>query len=398
MGWRISYFCIMAVLLWGCADDSYLGAMGESYGVGGQYIPVMVSVGEASGNLVKSGSDEVPENWSNRQICVYAFARGGGISYSSTSSTAPYECLMDGTLADPANPGGRKAVLESNDSYARWEDDKELFYPFGKYRKMSYDFFAYYLDGLKVSVRDYMRDENSVRINLEIDGTQDLMSSKAVLTEKQMGEFSPEEQALVAENAYGYYTAQRNVVPTFYMKHHLARLEFEFVPGYVREEKKTITVHRIEVESRARAYFTVAARDADSLGLAFEDKKKVLTLTEKGGLPMEDDAYVLETLPSYDTKVEPVKIGGSILVAPDEEYRAYAVMSEVREDGTVVASRARTEVLISFAPEVFEAGNQYKVRLVIYGATQVTLSVEMQKWNEGGDIDMDMDKEMENKY
>ena len=243
-----------------------------------------------------------------------------------------------------------------------------------------------------------MRDENSVRINVEIDGTQDLMSSKAVLTEKQMGEFSPEEQALVSENAYGYYTAQRNVVPTFYMKHHLARLEFEFVPGYVREEKKTITVHRIEVESRARAYFTVAARDADSLGLAFEDKKKLLTLTEKGGLPMEDDTYVLETLPSYDTKVKPVKIGGSILVAPDEEYRAYAVMSEVREDGTVVASRARTEVLISFAPEVFEAGTQYKVRLVIYGATQVTLSVEMQKWNEGGDIDMDMDKEMENKY
>lgn len=258
----LAYTLFLTSLFCGCVDDSYMGAMGESSDTGNQSIPVVVSLGDSSGGLVKgSGAIDNSQEWEDKHIYVYAFGKGEDISFASTSRDEQYECLMDGTLASSGSPAGRKAVLEANDSYARWVDGKEVFYPYGKYRKMTYDFFAYYLDDAKVSASDYVRNDTTIVLHTEIDGSQDLMSGKAELTDEQLKLFTGEELELVKENAYGYYTAQRNIIPTFCLKHHLARLEFELVPGVVEEERKIITVHELELKSRYKAAFTVAHRD-----------------------------------------------------------------------------------------------------------------------------------------
>ena len=395
----LAYTLFLTSLFCGCVDDSYMGAMGESSDTGNQSIPVVVSLGDSSGGLVKgSGAIDNSREWEDKHIYVYAFGKGEDVSFASTSRDEQYECLMDGTLASSGSPAGRKAVLEANDSYARWVDGKEVFYPYGKYRKMTYDFFAYYLDDAKVSASEYVRNDTTIVLHTEIDGSQDLMSGKAELTDEQLKLFTGEELELVKENAYGYYTAQRNIIPTFCLKHHLARLEFELVPGVVEEERKIITVHELELKSRYKAAFTVAHRDTTMLGLVFENGRKRMTLTEKGGEPIEEDAYVLTTRMSYKEKGEPVKMGGNLLVAPDETYDAYITMSEVREDGTELVSYVRTELQIAYESGVFEAGSHYNIRLTVYGATQVVMSVELANWRDGGDVAVDMDQEMENQY
>lgn len=394
---RLAYWFVMLIMMCGCADDSYMGALGELYGVGNQFIPVLVSYGDPSGGLVKGGGAiDSAKEWKEGIVYVYAFCNGEGADYSMLSHTSPYDCLVDGSKSDPASLAGRQAHLGMKDNYARWVDGENIYYPTGKYRKMKYDFFSYFIDDIAVSSDDYTRTEDKVEVEVEIDGTQDVMHSKAVVSQEQLSPFSVTEQEMIIGSAYGYYTAQRNIVPLFYMRHMLTRLEFELIPGVVREENKTITVHSIEVESNYRAAFVVAAKDTTTLGLHFEESLRRMPLTEDGGLPMSDSQYVINTRPSQDVLFEPQKIGSCVLVAPMAEYNAYITMSEVREDGSQVVSRVETPVVIPFEPGMFESGNQYKVSLTIYGATQVNVSVNLEPWRTGGEIDVDLDKEMEN--
>lgn len=394
---RLTYLFVMLIMMCGCADDSYMGALGELYGVGNQYIPVLVSYGDPSGGLVKGGGAiDSAKEWNEGIVYVYAFSSGEGADYSILSNTSPYDCLVDGSKSDPTSLAGRKAHLGFKDTYARWMDEHNVYYPTGKYRKMKYDFFSYFIDDIEVSPEDYTRTEDRVEVAVEIDGTQDVMHSMAIVSKEQLSPFAEMEQEMILSSAYGYYTAQRNIVPLFYLRHILTRLEFELIPGVVREENKTITVHSVEVESNYKAAFVVAAKDTTTIGLHFEDSIKRFKLTEDGGQPMPEDKYVINTRPSEEFRYEPTKIGGCVLLAPMEEYNAYITMSEVREDGTNVVTRAVTPVVIPFEPGMFESGNQYKVRLTIYGATQVSVSVQLEKWRDGGELGVDLDKEMEN--
>ena len=395
---RIAYVLVMLFMICGCADDSYMGALGELYGVGNQSIPVLVSYGDPAGGMVKGGGaiDSVRE-WQEGTVYVYAFGQGEDVDYRKHSSVSPYECLVDASKSEPGSPAGRKAFLEAKDSYARWMDDEDVYYPTGKYRRMTYDFFSYFIDDIAVTPDSYIRTADSVAVMVAIDGTQDVMHSKAEVTGEQLEPFSEMEQEMILGSAYGYYTAQRNIVPIFDMKHMLVRLEFELIPGVVKEENKIITVHSVDVESRYKASFVVAAKDSSALGLKFENTVRRMRLTEDGGVKMEDEKYIIHTRPSSSVKAEAKKIGACILAAPDMEYNAYITMTEIRDDGSMVAFRAETPVLISFAPETFEAGNQYKVKLTIYGANQISMSVEMEKWQDGGRLDVDLDKEMENR-
>lgn len=395
---RVAYLFLMLLMACGCVDDSYMGALGDSFGVGNQSIPVLVSYGDPSGGMVKgAGAVDGAMVGVERTVYVYAFSKGEGADYRKQSKTSPYECLLDASRTESGSLAGRKAILEFKDTYARWTDDEELFYPTGKYRRMTYDFFSYYLDDANKSFGAYTRTEESVAVKVAIDGTQDLMCAKAEVPQTQLEPFSEIEQEMIQESAYGFYTAQRNIVPVFNMKHKLVRLEFEMLPGVVKEENKIITVHSIEVESKYIGSFVVAAKDTAALGITFEDSMRRMKLTEEGGLPMEQDKYIIRTRPDNSVKAEAQKIGGCVLAAPDMEYNAYILMSEVREDGSVVVTRAETPVKIAYDPDAFKMGNQYKVKLTIYGANMVTIDVEMEKWKAGGWLSVDMDKEMEKK-
>lgn len=390
MGRIYIYILTALLLLSGCSDDSFRGTSDGMYGNGAQSIPVVVALGDPSGGIVKgAGAVDGMDEWAGRSIYVYAFGKGKDVSYVPDSRRKPLDCLVDGSRDDASSNAGKRAVVRTDVAYAVWDvQDSELVYPADD--ELGYDFFAYYADDA-MSGNRVDRDENSVRVNVEIDGNNDLMSSKAELTEAQLESFTEKDRIFVREKAFGYYTARRNVVPTFHFRHHLVRLEFELVAGVMREEKKTVYIHSMAVRSKYRASFTVAHKDASMMGLDFMDESKELFLTEDSHEPMKE--CVVVTRPSPDIVSDNIKMGECLLVAPDVEYEAYMLMTEKREDGSVVVEKVRTPLTISYNGRPFEAGNQYRVKLTIYGATKVSASVEMEPWLHGGSIEMEEEKD-----
>ena len=393
---RVIHILVAAILLCGCVDDSFRGTSDSLYGDDSMEIPVVVALGDPSGGIVKgAGAIDNLEEWSGSSIYVYAFAQNPDISYRTTSSADALDCLVDASRDSRGSVAGKKARLDATDSYAIWEhEDAAMTYPSGDNKKWTYDFFAYFVDDIELNSSSVKRYDNAVAVDIEIDGSQDIMSSKAQISNRQLKTFTEREQALIKENQFSYYTAQRNIVPTFVFNHHLVRLEFEIHAGVNLGDTKNLTIHGLEVESRCKASFTVAAKNPEEIGLVFTDDLKTMPLTEEGGTPLKDDEYVVYVRPSTSVAPQSFKIGSCLLVAPSVEYDAHIIMSERTSDGVLSVSKARTPLTITYpAGGYFQSGNQYKVKLTVYSANNVSASVEMQPWYHGGDINMDMEND-----
>lgn len=396
---RITYLLSALLLLTGCLDDSYRGTPDNLYGYGSQEIPVVVALGDPTGGIAKgSGPIDKVEEWAGKHIYVYAFNKNVPNSFSSYSYARRDKCLVDGSVENQNSKAGKKARLAADDSYAKWDtEEPDMIYPAGKNQKAAFDFFAYYLDDLEPPYTAYTRTDNSISVDIEIDGRQDIMSSKAELTDAQLRPFTEKDKVSVIENAFSFYTAQRNIAPTFMFKHHLVNLEFELVSDLVSEEPKTVTVHAMSVESQTKATFVVADRDGARLGLTFRGGVRELPLKQKDGTDMPDDKYVIhstswdpEGAEDYDR--ETIRMDESLLVAPAQAYDLYMVMTEKYDNGKVVIERQKSLIDITY-PKGFVAGNKYKVKLVIKGAINVLAYVDVEPWGTGGKLDVDTESD-----
>lgn len=390
----ISYLLSAMLLLTSCQDDSYKGAPENLYGYGSQSIPVVVALGDPSGGIAKgAGAIDNMEQWDGKYIYVYAFNRKDMNSFSSYSYARRDKCLVDGSVENRNSKAGKKARLAADDSYAKWElEEPDMIYPSGDKSKTSFDFFAYYLDNIEPSYSAYKRTDNSVSIDIEIDGSQDIMSSKAELSDGQLRPFTEKDRVSVIENAFSFYTAQRNIAPTFMFKHHLVRLEFEILSCMISERPKRVVVHSLAVKSKFKADFTVADKDGSRLGLAFSDEKKSMPLREKDGTEMPDDKYFVTSAPDEESLQYRMELDGNLLVAPDEEYEVVLIMTEEYENGVVVVERHTAPLTITY-PNGFQAGNQYKVKLKIQGVNKVLVYVDIEPWGYGGKIGVDLEND-----
>ena len=153
----------------------------------------------------------------------------------------------------------------------------------------------------------------------------------------------------------------------------------------------------VKVCSKYKADFVVAEKSHPSqLGLRFEDAYKPFTLTEKDGSAIAEDRYVVRTLSDSGETPTATKMGDCLLVAPQNEALIALVrLRETRADGVVLDSE--TEMKLTYAgqtnPMMFAAGNKYKVKLQVYGATNVTSVVTLEKWNEGGKLEVDTEND-----
>jgi hypothetical protein len=261
-----------------------------------------------------------------------------------------------------------------------------------------FDFFAYYLDNIEPSNEDIIRSNDDIKINIEIDGSQDLMSAKAKPTKAQLEDILDKQgevaMLLQREHCYSYYTASHNLNPNFDFIHHLVKLDFKLVPGGTPGMTKDVTVEKIEIRTKHKATFTVADKyDDNRLGLKFQEDTTRLALKERDG--SEYQPRLISTV----NKVGAVTDGivddlGSLLVAPDVEYYLYIVLGEVQENGLVLESKENEKVIYQGTEEdkiEFTAGNEYLITLTIYGQMDVRVNAEIGKWEEGGDYEYDYD-------
>ena len=398
---RYLYILASAVLLQSCTDNSYRGTI-DIAGVSDEPMPVIIVVGNPDNMFISKGSgaiDNETEVWKNAPVYVYSFRKDLNTSFDRTSSENAVECLVDGSKDRDGAMSGKMARIGELDSYVTWEGPEDaVYYPLNT---QPYDFYAYYIDDMQIPDADFVRTPDEISFPVEIDGSQDLMSAKATLLDEQLENagYTDEDKANITNYAYSAYTAALNIQPVIYFKHHLVRLRFDVYSGFEETTGKKIYVDRIEVRSKTKGVFTVASKSADRMGVDFsgDDRpltdRPLLTLKDKGGaelqrveLPYAGAGIGMENI--YEGT--PVRIGESLLVAPDTEYQVILTLTEVLESGRHHQNVSRTYLRTS-AGNSFLPGNQYTVRFAVYGVTEVGTSVTLTPWGDGGSLEVGQD-------
>lgn len=395
-GWK--YVLIALATVVSCVDRSYGGMQEEEIFVDTtEPIPVKTYIGSAETILPKgSGVITDPREWDeNSKFFIYAFNNNMFTSYRVTSKTDGYSCLIDGSRDVQGTLAGKKAYLDPTSNVVLWSGpDDQVIYPYGTESGIVYDFFAYYVDDIVIEESDITRGDDNVTIQIEIDGSQDVMSSKARVLEDQLVGFLDEDERLEMEGyCYGYHAAKKGIDPVFIFKHHLTKLNFKIKPGYNSTGQRKVEIHKIEVRSRYDAQFTVADKGStDNLGLVFNDTSYVdMTVREDDGSEFAEGRYVVTTLATSSSRGSVTEVGRSLLVAPADRYDAYVYMTETYMDGTPVQGdgqmqRVQMDVL---NPEGFAPGNGYEVSISVYGSTKIETEVTLKDWNDGGKIPID---------
>lgn len=399
---------LVCMALCGCADNSYRGYFDEEdYGENAMPIAVRIMIGSSDDitdiGLSSNSRPAAPATKGSGVVAdasqlvghdfyVYAFNTDMNTNMAVTSAEDDSRCLIDGSIDNPATKAGKRAKISDISNVVEWQDDEgQIFWPDGDRSRQIYSLFAYYVDDISVSESDIRRTDDYVSIDVEIDGSQDLMSSRAEMTNEQKSVFKDDKElAAMMQYCYSYYAAQNGINPVFVFKHHLTRLDFTVTPGYSPNIVNEMTIQEISVSSKYKASFTVADKDDPSnVGLVFSDERAFLELTEDGAEPLQQDYYKVTTLLSPDESLEgrTTKVGGSLLVAPDVEYTARMVFSEKSGDGIEFKD---VEVLLPVVKGTeFEAGNRYSINFTIYGSTRVFVDVQLVDWLTGEDVLVD---------
>lgn len=384
----LSVLLCLYMLTAACTSDSFVGA-GEGYVPdASQQIPVKVLVGVPD-SLKTKGMGEIDFSQGNgftgKNIYIYAFRDGDDTDFSVSSDKDSDVCLVDGSKDSTGFSGGKQAVLSDYTYSASWTGSHKPVYPMGDKKDVPYEFFAYYIDSLSLSNDDIHRSRDSIVLDVNIDGRMDLMTARSVCTETDADSLP----------AYSYSTARKGINPVFTFSHRLVKLVFRIQPSKTAPAvSKTVWMQSLTVMSFTGGTMKVAYKDSTDNPEIVWDSSSLdsLWLTEKDGSRLSPDDYSVN-LP-VTGEVTPQTVGGSLLVAPSEAYRAYVNLKEHNMDWDEDYS-ASNEIDLQYDGG-FLPGCSYLISLNISGYRNVETTVTIIPWKLGGDINIfDYDKPAE---
>lgn len=280
---------------------------------------------------------------------------------------------------------------------------------------------------------------NQILLPFHIDGSQDIMSGKA----KYNGTLP---DGFTADRIYSASAARKNIQPEITFNHHLARLVFRVVAGNKSAAGKSFTytttpnadnpskmdtTYTFEDDAAVKAVnvtaISVVSRSKGRLAVAYTEAAKPDTIckfwpgTEELSLKERQDPKkpedTLATLKpvalawdlQYNDKATPqikvdsavVKnVGEALLIAPGQTaYPLKITMTQqvsTKTDGTTQPTDRQSyfdAVLKLDGTKKFEANKSYIVTVKVYGLEKIVVSATLAPWEEGGNIDIDTDKE-----
>ena len=374
-----------------CTDNSWRGVSDSDYDDydNGIPVPVVVGVGD-SGTSYTKGSGAIDNEdgrpWKDANVYVYAF-RQDGDSFARLARASGNDCLIDASLDSASERGGRRAWYSGADEYLTWADSEaDVYYPSGK---ETYDFYAYYIDNLRIPDSSVTRTADCIKFPVTIDGSTDIMTGRAKFSDTMFDgtQFSEIEKGMIRKYAFSSYTARRNINPILEFSHHLARLRFEMYPA--SDKANTVIVNSITVKSRTSGVFTAVSRDSDAVGVDFSSDRnpKALSLAEADGSALLQNRYHTDYAGDFSEALYErphVQVGGTLLVAPDSGYEVEITMLEAKGRDYRTSTSFKLSVAGGFA-----AGRQYAVRLAIYGMMDVRPAVKLEPWGTGGGVRLD---------
>ena len=266
------------------------------------------------------------------------------------------------------------------------------------------------MDDAKV-LSEVTRNVDNVQFDIEIDGTQDVITAVGKPIEEQIAQISPTSDKLLYSNiingelVFSTATGHRGMFPKLDGKHCLSLFQFNIVGEDALSDK--IYIEEIYVMAHKQWRFTVAADDHTKLGLSMPEEKSeklekmvLQEMTEERNpasvKPLAKGVYHVKK----DERID--NLGMGLLLPPRDSYDLYvrcrypSLNSEGKEVNRYYTARynlAHRVVddngVIETTP--FEAGSQYDVTMHIYGYQPIQMSIGGLAWSEPIEIILDED-------
>lgn len=322
--------------------------------------------------------------WDSAVFNVYAFHDTLNIDYSVNHQQDTVSCLLDNIpmrMPDPAAKILSYIIDEEHDGKHYWSN---------KDNKRPYKFWAYYIDDAKIN--NEARTKDDIKLDIEIDGSQDILCGVAKLTTEQRNTISlSQDRKELLSTLYSTFSARNDIFPVIDVRHQLARFKFKCFPG--ESDSEGIVIDSIKVLAQNQATMTVVSRFEENLGCTFGENKEWLKLQDSDNYPeFKEFKYVLK----WDEEDENRKvferthidIGESLLIPPTDTLMIQIFAKKfLPEQGDFVDLYKDHNVSFVVNEETFKAGYQYDIRMVLYSIKEFSVSAVLTGWAEGGKID-----------
>ena len=345
-------------------------------------VAVQFAVDAPSLTITKTKGTGAVEEWASQDLYILGYERAAETFELGAGTTLIPNIVAD---APASSTDGKITVIHPNDhEFAR----EPYYYADGKV----YDFYGYYVDDA-AGQNTLAANANGASIDLEIDGTQDIMAAKA---DPGLDVVS----GVAERNAYSAYAARRGVHPTLTFEHMLTRFNFHAVAGAA--SGKDVTIEEVTLDSYKAVTLTVApvpalAKDADAEKSDFVlDGVTSAAAYVNGNDPESYEYDYAALLESGDAE-----IGNSMMVVAGETSHTITLTTKLIDkeqtiDPLVITLNAEDVVTADGKRvEMFEAGYQYDIILTVYGPEEVEITAVLTEWKEGGSTVVDPDKWME---
>lgn len=369
--------------------------------------------------------------WDSARFYLYAFQDRENIDFSVTRKNDSVNCLLDNEPTWMADPNGfvlSYVVDKEHDGHNWWNN---------KLPNAPYRFWGYYTDDVEVLSQE--RTSDHIGMTFNIDGSQDILSGYAELTQKQQ-ERMRQDTALQAfygqyyfqdrpwENLYSTTTARRDILPIIQLKHHLARFKFQVYPGNAASD--SMIIDSIKVLSRTQGNLVIASNANSSLGCTFAPTPTAwLQLHDHDNYPtLHEGAYVNRWKEEYDATLlyhrGHLDLGEGMMLPPSDSLRIqlFARQHTTKKVQVPDTIQVRDSILVDSAfhyfdtiriehhTEVrdtmvdpfqhinggnivnlhyakgFKAGMLYTIRIALYGEEPFDVTVVLSGWEKKEDV------------
>lgn len=256
---------------------------------------------------------------------------------------------------------------------------------------------------------DHMDQATKRVVDIEIDGSQDIMAGKAEPSADEVAKLGN-----YADNFYSAYAARKGVQPNITFNHLLTRFTFEVRAGSKATaglpaggNTDAVKVTGVSVGSKTTGTLTVAytgaTKEAAEL-LTFTGDASPLKLMQRDETVADNNAALIDLKPVSLTWTDDaatigdvIKVGEALLVAPGEtEYPLTISLSQdVLEQltGAKVTRPLEQKATIKMdGTKKFDPGKSYKVTITVYGLQEIEVTATLVPWADGGSIDIDDDR------
>ena len=365
-----------------------------------------VSISPASRGMGAVGDLGATNSWNGDTVYVY------GINKNATGDA---QFAINGQAATAPKPGTPDPATVASGALTWVGDDVHYYYNSNDV----YDFYGAHVDDAVSTPKTNMLigsgtvlSTTGFAVNVEIDGSQDLMVAKPTRKDdidKANATLEPDILYTDSTKLYSAWSARRYVTPNLVFSHLLTRLRFQAVCGneIVPTGGEEIYIDSIKI-----------ANTLYKGSLQIIPSKEEETVVEQGLTPVTTDSipfYVKEAPADGGNLVElkaeavtakkgeaPIVIGEDLLLIPAEYYDIYIYVSQTLNEkketnyvykrlkaSDVTKDNTEGEGQVNAGKSQFMKNELYYINIVLRGIEEIEIKGTLNPWTEGGNAVID---------